>query len=92
MIGDMQVGKTSLIKHVTGQGFSEDVMATQGVDFVTKEDFVPQNNPSVFMKVHFWDTAGQERHHALAKSFFVKSQGVAICFDLTQDDSFRNVA
>ena len=43
------------------------------------------------MQVKIWDTAGQERFRTLTLSFYKQAQGVIICFDLTNTNSFKNV-
>ena len=38
-----------------------------------------------------WDTAGQERFHVITRTFFKGAHGIVIIYDLTDNDSFRNV-
>lgn len=38
-----------------------------------------------------WDTAGQERFKTITYSFYRQAQGVLICFDVTNRESFENV-
>jgi len=38
-----------------------------------------------------WDTAGQERFKSIAKSYFNKSDGVILVFDLTSIESFNSI-
>ena len=35
IVGDMSVGKTSIISRLMNQGFDENIMPTMGVDFVS---------------------------------------------------------
>lgn len=41
--------------------------------------------------LNIWDTAGQERFKSIAKSYFNKSDGVLLVFDLTNIDSFNSI-
>jgi GTPase SAR1 family protein len=37
------------------------------------------------------DTAGQERFRSMTSAFYNRAQGVVICFDVSQHDSFISV-
>lgn len=43
-------------------------------------------------KMQVWDTAGQESFKAITKIFYRGAHCVFFCFDLTNSDSFNNVA
>ena len=36
-----------------------------------------------------WDTAGQERFRQIARMYYNEVAGAFVCFDLTDEDSFR---
>ncbi len=38
--------------------------------------------------MHNWDTAGQERFRQIARIYYRDTQGILICFDVTNEDSF----
>ena len=42
-------------------------------------------------KLQIWDTAGQDRFKCVVASFYRNANGVMICFDITDLESFRNV-
>jgi small GTP-binding protein len=42
-------------------------------------------------KLQVWDTAGQDRFKCVVSSFYRNANGVIICFDITDLESFRNV-
>jgi Ras-related protein Rab-1A len=42
-------------------------------------------------KLQVWDTAGQDRFKCVVSSFYRNANGVIICFDLTDLETFRNV-
>jgi Ras-related protein Rab-1A len=46
---------------------------------------------SKICKLQVWDTAGQDRFKCIVTSFYRNANGVIICFDLTDFNSFRNV-
>ena len=91
MLGDGAVGKTSLLKMYSEGTFSTQHMATLGIDYITK-NYCPPNIPdAATMQVKLWDTAGQERFRTLNVSFYKQAQGIIMCFDVTNANSFKNV-
>ena len=42
-------------------------------------------------KLSVWDTAGQERYRSLPKKYYQNADGVLILFDVTSEQSFKNV-
>ncbi len=89
LLGDGSVGKTSMIKMYAEKKFQSQHMATLGLDFVTKT-FKPKNFDKE-MQVKIWDTAGQERFRTLTQSFYKQAQGIIVVFDVTNEESFRNI-
>ncbi len=91
MIGDCDVGKTSILKMYSGEVFSNSHMATSGVDYI-KKTFTPENSSTGSkMTVNIWDTAGQERFKTLSMSFYQRAHGVILCFDVANANSFKNL-
>ena len=62
ILGDMGVGKTSMVNRFINNSFSKDYKATIGVDFEI-ERFKVMNVP---FNLQIWDTAGQERFRCIA--------------------------
>lgn len=44
------------------------------------------------IRLQLWDTAGQERFRSLIPSYIRDSQAAIICYDITNDKSFQNLA
>lgn len=57
IIGESQVGKTSILYQYTQNKFSTQYLATVGVEYFVKEELI--NNKHIRVKI--WDTAGQEQ-------------------------------
>ena len=43
------------------------------------------------VRLRIWDTAGQERFRTITSQFYRGSQGILLCYDLTNMESFNNV-
>ena len=87
LIGDSNVGKTSIIKRYCNNQFSPSYISTVGIDFETK--YLRLNGKTINLQI--WDTAGQERYKVLAKNYFKNSDGFIIVYDITDKKSFNNV-
>lgn len=88
VIGDISVGKTSLITRLCQDKFDEFSNATIGVSFV-RENITLDNNDIVTLD--FWDTAGQERFRSIIPMYFSNTDGVILVCDVTQDNSFDEI-
>ena len=88
LIGDSNVGKTSIIKRYCNNQFSPSYISTVGIDFETK--YLRLNGKIINLQI--WDTAGQERYKVLAKNYYKNSDGFIIVYDITDKKSLNNVA
>ena len=41
--------------------------------------------------MYVWDTAGQERFRHIARMYYKDVAGVLLCFDLTDEESYKNI-
>lgn len=81
ILGDSNVGKTSLLIRYLEKRFEEHPKATLGAAFTLKMRGK--------YNIAIWDTAGQERYVGLS-SFYCRNANVAIlAFDVTSRESFR---
>ncbi|GAU89804.1 hypothetical protein RvY_02312 [Ramazzottius varieornatus] len=78
LVGDVSVGKTSLVHRFCHDLFNRDYKATIGVDFeVERFDVL-----DVPFTLQIWDTAGQERFKCIAASYYRGANVVVVVFDL----------
>ena len=84
LIGESNVGKTSIILRYTENKFDPSGISTCGVDL--KNKFVSYNNTKI--RLDIWDTAGQERFRGLAKNYFRGANGFILVYDITNKNSF----
>ena len=87
LLGDICVGKTSILLKYVQDKFSEVAISTIGVDFMDKII----NNGNKKIKLQIWDTSGQEKYKSIAANFLRNADGVFLVFDLTQKSSFEHV-
>ena len=87
IIGDSEVGKTSVLSRYTKDIFNLNYLATAGIEFFTKDD----NIDNKIVRIELWDTAGQEKFHSLTAAFFRNAEGIIVMFDVTNSISFENI-
>ncbi|XP_051693041.1 ras-related protein Rab-36 isoform X6 [Oryctolagus cuniculus] len=79
VVGDLYVGKTSLIHRFCKNMFDRDYKATIGVDFEIERFEVA----GVPYSLQIWDTAGQEKFKCIASAYYRGAQVIVSAFDLT---------
>lgn len=84
IIGESDVGKSSLLLRFVDDTFDPEITATIGVDYKIKTLEIDGNR----MKLALWDTAGQERFRTLTPRYYRGAQGVVFVYDVTQRKSF----
>ena len=87
LMGDSQVGKTSLLLNYTEHIFPEENIATIGVEY--KDKYIIKDNYNIRLQI--WDTAGQERFRSITKSIYRNANGVLFVYDITNKESFANI-
>ena len=87
VVGDVGVGKTSLIKRYVHNIFQEGYKATIGVDFALKQ----LKRHDMDIKLQMWDIAGQERFASLTGVYFRDAIGAVIVFDVARHTTLQSV-
>ena len=88
IIGNVSVGKSSIIKRYISNEFSEDYKCTIGTESFTKSLFISENK-KVNLKI--WDTCGQERFRTVTRQYYQNTQAILLVFDLTNEKSFTDL-
>ncbi|XP_074644767.1 ras-related protein Rab-34-like [Tubulanus polymorphus] len=86
VVGDIAVGKTSLVNRFIHDKFDRDYKATIGVDFEVEKFSVL----TIPFHLQIWDTAGQERFKCIAASYYRGAQVVVSVFELNNRFSLEN--
>ncbi|KAJ8347341.1 hypothetical protein SKAU_G00287420 [Synaphobranchus kaupii] len=87
IIGDSNVGKSSLLLRFADNSFSGSYITTIGVDFKIRTVDIEGER----VKLQIWDTAGQERFRTITSTYYRNTHGVIIVYDVTNQESFINV-
>lgn len=87
IIGDHEVGKTSLIRRFVEKKFYADYRTTIGLNVISHNFEAFENKISLFL----WDIGAQQYFKRYRKTYYNGSQAAFIVFDLTSRKSFENV-
>jgi len=87
IIGDISVGKTSILSQFRYGSFDQAYLPTLGIDFFTKNFFYEDKT----IRLILWDTAGQERFRSLIPSYLKNANCIVIVYDITNKDSFNSL-
>ena len=87
LLGSSNAGKTSILRRLVYDKFSENVSPTLGSSLST---FDAKTGDSV-VRLNVWDTAGQENYRSLAKVYYRDANVALVVFDVTSKESFSDV-
>ena len=87
LIGNSDVGKSSLILRYVDQIWNDVFVPTIGVDFKVKSLQIDNKR----VKMQIWDTSGQERFRNVISSYFKGAHGILLIYDITARDSFKEL-
>ncbi len=87
IIGDHEVGKTSIVRRFVEKRFSGDYRATIGINILTHSFKFIGNDISVSL----WDVGAQQYFKRFRKTYYMGSQAAFIVFDLTKRESFDHI-
>ena len=87
VLGDSNVGKTSIICRYANGFFDSNCSATLGTSFVLKQ--LPKLNGNNAFKI--WDTAGQERYRSVVPIYLRDTDAILLVFDLTNKNYLESI-
>lgn len=91
IIGQSNVGKTSLLTRYVDKVFYDDTMSSIGVDFKLITLNLEIDGIEHIVKVQLWDTAGQDRFQAVTRQFYRGAHAAIVVFALDDLRSFERV-
>ena len=88
LIGDINVGKTSILSRYLTNTFNENIKCSVSVDYKIKNI---QFDNNLRIDLCIWDTCGQERFRNLTKQYFRDSHSILLIFSLSEIKTFNNL-
>ena len=91
IMGESQVGKSSLAQRYCNNIYKSSIKSTIAVDFFKKQ-LEEVDDVIVIHSIEFWDVAGQERFSSGSSNMFFRESLMALAlFDVNNVKSFQNV-
>ena len=87
LVGDMGVGKSSLMSQYIKKEFPESPLPTIAIEFATKIIKIKEGG---YVKAQIWDTAGQEKYKSITSHHYRKAVGALLVYDVTRRITFDN--
>lgn len=87
LLGATHTGKTSILRRLVFNRFSDEVMPTLGAGLNTFDHCFGDRS----IRLNIWDTAGQENYRSLARIYYRDARAAVIVFDVTSKDSFNDI-
>ena len=88
LLGNINVGKTSIASRYCKNSFNEHHINTIGGAY--QQQKVVLSNGSM-VKLHIWDTSGQERFRAMTNLYYRDAQVAILTYDITNESSFQGI-
>ena len=102
LIGNISVGKSSIIKRFVNNEFDEEyvctigtelskkslLVSTIGTELSKKSLLVSQNK---MLELSIWDTCGQEKYRSITRQYYTKAHAILLVFDLTSEKAFDDL-
>jgi small GTP-binding protein len=87
VVGDAEVGKTSIVRSHTKAKFDHSYHTTVGVNIAKETLTVAGKKISLLI----WDIAGQGQFYMLHKAYFQGAAGIIYVFDVTRPATLSNI-
>ena len=87
LLGNSNIGKTSIFNRLSKETFSEKLLSTVGCEMAPY--YIKYKNR--IFRLNFFDPSGQERFQSITKGFLRHKDGVLFIFDLSDQKTFDNL-
>lgn len=88
LIGDVYVGKTSILSRFTENKYVKDYKCSVGTEFKVKSINVDENT---IANLKVWDTCGDEKFRSVTRQYYRDIDGVILVYDLTKRETFDSL-
>ncbi len=87
IVGDHEVGKTSIVRRYVDNKFSENYRATLGLNILTHSFEFMGNEVNITL----WDVGAQDFFKRFRKTYYTGAQAAFIVFDVTNRQTYENI-
>jgi small GTP-binding protein len=91
LLGDFNVGKTSLVRRFVEDTFSDRYLSTVGVKVSRKSIEIETDTDSHQVNLLVWDLEGSTKFKSITPSYLKGASGSIIVADLTRVETFNNL-
>lgn len=92
LLGDFNVGKTSLIRRFVEDKFSDEYLSTVGVKISRKSIQVKNNLDIDQINLIVWDLEGNTKFKGITPSYLTGASGSIIVADLSRTNTLSNIS
>ena len=86
LLGDVNVGKTSIASRFCKNSFNENYINTIGGAY-QQQNIVLNNGAKI--KLHIWDTSGQDRFRSMTNLYYRDAQVAILTYDVTMNNPWK---
>jgi small GTP-binding protein len=87
VVGDLEVGKTSILKKITQNEFLEEYTPTLGYEF---NPYLIKVNDTI-LKLQIWDMCGNENYRSVLLNLYRNASLGILVYSVTSKESFNNL-
>jgi small GTP-binding protein len=89
IVGDSEVGKTTLVNRYLKRRFVSEAQRTIGSNFFVQYVKIPEDRNLLTLQI--WDLAGQPRFKWVRYAFYKGARGIVYAFDLTRKETLDSL-
>ena len=86
LLGDIAVGKTSILSRFVDEKYTSEYRCNVGVEFKVKSLYLDEKTGA---DLQIWDTCGEERFRTITRQYYRDTSGIILVFDSTNRNSFE---
>ena len=91
LLGDKEVGKTSIVNSYLGLEYCEKPLPTLGIDnFIKKYNYIGSSNQRTFT-VKIYDSSGDPRFRSIALTSLRICDGIILVYSNDNKESYENI-
>jgi small GTP-binding protein len=87
LVGNTNVGKTSIVKTAITGSFTDESASTLGASYSTKTFQIDSRT----IRLQIWDTAGQEKYRGMTPMYYHNAQIAIVVYSIAERETFEAV-